>query len=418
VSADERPSTLAALRERNLALIVSAVSVSALGSGMSQVALAFAVLRISNASGLGLVFFARELPIVVFLLLGGIWADRVSRKWLLVIGDVTTGAAQAATAALFLSGHASVWSIAVLQVLFGTANAFTRPATIGLLPQAVKATHLQQANALRSLGSNTMQIAGPAIGAVIVVAANPGWALVADAATFFVSAALRAQLRIAQADRPARKHFLADLHEGWREFRARTWVWAMVSSFGLFQLTLFPTMLVLGPVVAKQHLGGAGAWGAILACQAAGAVLGGLVSLRIRFKRPLLASALVMLPTALMLAALGLAAPLWVLCATSLLATTCLLCGDIVWQSTFQTHVPEHLISRLSSFDWLGSVALNPIGYALVGPLAARIGVPETLYLAAAVNACVSLVLASVPAIRAFPAGSAGGLEQALPDGP
>jgi MFS family permease len=399
-------STFSALRERNLALIVGAVSISALGSGMSQVALAFAVLRISNASGLGLIFFARELPIVVFLLLGGIWADRVSRKWLLVIGDLTTGAAQAATAALFLTGHASVWSIAALQVLFGTANAVTRPANIGLLPQAVKATHLQQANALRSLGSNTMQIAGPAIGAVIVVAANPGWALVADAATFFISAALRAQLRITQADRPARKHFLADLREGWREFRARTWVWAMVSSFGLFQLTLFPTMLVLGPVVAKQHLGGAGAWGAILACQAAGAVLGGLVSLRIRFKRPLLASALVMLPTGLMLAALGLAAPLWILCAVSLFATTCLLCGDIVWQSTFQTHVPEHLISRLSSFDWLGSVALNPIGYALVGPLAARIGVPETLYLAAAINASVSIALASVPAIRSFPANA------------
>ena len=397
------PSSLAALRERNLALIVSGVSISALGSGMSQVALAFAVLRISSAAGLGLIFFARELPIVVFLLLGGIWADRVSRKWLLVIGDVTTGTAQAATAVLFLTGHATVWAVAVLQVLFGTANAFTRPANIGLLPQAVDAAHLQTANALRTLGSNTMQIAGPAIGAVIVVATNPGWALVADAASFFISGALRSQLRIASADRPKRSHFLVELREGWTEFRARTWVWTMVSSFGLFQMTLFPTLLVLGPVVAKEHLGGAGAWGAILAFQAAGAVLGGLVALRVRFKRPLFASALVMLPTALMLALLGVPAPVWLLCAASLVATTCLLCGDIVWQSTFQQHVPEHLISRISSFDWLGSVALNPIGYALVGPLASRIGVPETLYLAAGINAAVSLALASVPVIRAFP---------------
>lgn len=401
------PSALAALRERNLALIVSAVSVSALGTGMSQVALAFAVLRISNASGLGLIFFARELPIVVFLLLGGIWADRVSRKWLLVIGDVTTGTAQAATAVLFLSGQARVWEIAVLQVFFGTANAFTRPANIGLLPQAVAHEHLQTANALRTLGSNTMQIAGPAIGAAIVVAANPGWALVADAASFFVSGALRSRLRIARADRPSRSHFLAELREGWVEFRARTWVWAMVSSFGLFQLTLFPTLLVLGPVVAKRQLGGAGAWGAILAFQAAGAVLGGLVALRVRFERPLLASAIVMLPTALMLALLGAAVPVWILCVASLLATTSLLCGDIVWQSTFQQHVPEHLISRLSSFDWLGSVALNPIGYALVGPLAGRIGVAETLYVAAAVNAAVSVALASAPPIRHFRAHGA-----------
>ena len=406
------PSTIAALRERNLALMVSAVSISALGSGMSQVALAFAVLRISTASGLGLIFFARELPVVVFLLLGGIWADRISRKWLLVIGDVTTGGAQALTAVLFLSGHATVWAVAVLQVLFGTASAFTRPANIGLLPQAVAREHLQTANALRQLASNTMQIAGPAVGAAIVVAANPGWALVADAASFFVSGALRAQLQIARADRPARSHFLAELREGWTEFRARTWVWAMVSSFGLFQLTLLPTLLVLGPVVAKEHLGGAGAWGAILAFQAAGAVLGGLVALRVRFTRPLFASALVMLPTAAMLALLGLAAPVWVLCAVSLVATMCLLCGDIVWQSTFQAHVPEHLLSRLSSFDWLGSVALNPIGYALVGPLAGRIGIGETLYLAAALNATVSLTLASAPPIRHFRATAHAASEQ------
>lgn len=399
------PSSLEALRERNLALIVSGVSISALGSGMSQVALAFAVLRISTASGLGIIFFAREVPIVVFLLLGGIWADRVSRKWLLVMGDVTTGTAQAATAALFLTGHAAVWAVAALQVLFGTASAFTRPANIGLLPQAVAREHLQTANALRTLGSNTMQIAGPAIGAAIVVTANPGWALVADAASFFISGGLRAQLRIASADRPQRSHFLTELREGWTEFRARTWVWTMVSSFGLFQLTLFPTLLVLGPVVAKQHLGGAGAWGAILAFQAAGAVFGGLLALRVRFKRPLFASALVMLPTALMLALLGVPAPIWLLCSASLFATTCLLCGDVVWQSTFQQHVPEHLISRISSFDWLGSVALNPIGYALIGPLASRIGVAETLYLAAGINAAVSLTLASLPVIRAFPLG-------------
>lgn len=255
---------------------------------------------------------------------------------------------------------------------------------------------------MRQLGASGMQIAGPAIGAAIVVAANPGWALVADAATFFIAGALRSQLRIAQADRPQRSHFLVELREGWTEFRARTWVWTMVSSFGLFQLTLFPTLLVLGPVVAKQHLGGAGAWGAILAFQAAGAALGGLVALRVRFARPLLASALVMLPTAVMLALLGLAAPVWLLCLSSLLATTFLLCGDIVWQSTFQQHVPDHLISRLSSFDWLGSVALNPIGYVLVGPLAHRIGVGETLYAAAIVNAAVALTLAASPQIRHF----------------
>ncbi|HMJ00711.1 MAG TPA: MFS transporter [Gaiellaceae bacterium] len=396
-----RPSvSLAALRERNLALIIGSATVSSLGSGMAQVALAFAVLRIGNASDLGFVFLAREIPIVVFLLLGGIWADRVSRKWLLVMGDATTGAAQALTALLFLTGHAAIWNVALLQVVFGTANAFTRPASTGLVPQAVSPAHLQHANALSDLSRSTMRVIGPALGAAIVVVANPGWALAADAASFIVSGALLAQLRIASADRPERKRFVADLREGWGEFRARTWVWVMVSSFGFFQLTLFPALLVLGPVIAQRHLGGAGAWGAILAFQAAGSVAGGLISLRLRPARPLFASCLLMLPTAGFLAILGAAAPVWVLCLAGFIASAGLTSGDILWVTTFQREIPEHLLSRLSSFDWLGSVALNPIGYALVGPLAGQIGVVETIYLAAAINAAVSLVAATVPSIR------------------
>jgi hypothetical protein len=393
-------TALAALRERNLLLIVASGTVSSLGSGMAQVALAFAVLRIGNASDLGLVFLAREVPIVAFLLIGGVWADRVSRKWLLVLGDATTGSVQALTALLFLTGNAHVWSVAVLQVVFGTANAFTRPASTGLIPQAVSAALLQQANAWSDLGRSTMRIAGPALGAVIVVVANPGWALAADATTFLISGLLRAELRIGPADRPERRSLLVDLHEGWGEFKSRTWVWAMVASFGFFQLTLFPAMLVLGPVIAKAHLGGAGAWGAILAFQAAGSVIGGLVALRFAPRRPLLASCFLMLPTAGFLALLGAAAPVWLLCLGGFIAGVGLTSGDIFWVTTFQRLVPEHLLSRLSSFDWLGSVALNPIGYALVGPLASRIGSAETIYFAAALNAAISVIVAVLPAIR------------------
>jgi MFS family permease len=393
-------AALSALRERNLALLIASGTISSLGSGMAQVALAFAVLRIGNASDLGYVFLAREIPTVAFLLLGGVWADRISRKWLLVIGDATTGAAQALTAILFLTHQAEIWNVAALQVVFGVANAFTRPASTGLIPQAVSVAHLQEANALSDLGRSTMRIAGPAIGAAIVVTANPGWALAADAVTFMVSGLLRMQMRIAPTVRAQRSRLVADLRDGWGEFTSRTWVWVMVVSFGFFQLTLFPALLVLGPVVAEDHLGGAGAWGAILACQAAGSVAGGLIALRLRPDRPLLASSLLMLPTAGFLAMLGLAAPVVVLCLVGFIAAVGLTSGDIFWMTTFQRRIPEHLISRLSSFDWLGSVALNPIGYALVGPLAGVIGVAETLYFAAAINACVSIAVALAPSIR------------------
>jgi predicted MFS family arabinose efflux permease len=369
---------------------------------MAQVALAFAVLHIGGATDLGLVLLAREIPIVAFLLVGGVWADRVSRKLLLVAGDAAMCAVQAVTALLLLTDHASVWSVAALQVGFGAVTAFTRPASVGLVPQVVTSGRLQEANALVDLGRSTMRIAGPAIGAVIVVAANPGWALVADAASFAVSALLRVQMRVARGKPPARLRLFSELAHGWSEFVSRPWVWLMVSSFGLFQLTLFPAMLVLGPVVAETELGGAGAWGAILAAQAAGSVAGGLIALRLHPRRPLVTSCLLALPTAVFLALLAAAPPVVVLCVAGFAAMLGLTSCDIVWQTTFQRNIPDHLISRLSSFDWFGSVALNPIGYVLVGPLSGRIGVAETLYLAAAVNAAVTVCVVLTPTIRGF----------------
>ena len=193
---------------------------------------------------------------------------------------------------------------------------------------------------------------------------------------------------------------LHELREGWSEFASRTWLWTMVGSFGLFQLTLFPALLVLGPTVAKTHLGGAGVWGIILAFQGAGSILGGLIALRLRPRRPLVAVTLLCVPIALMLALLGAAAPVPLLCIAGFLGSVGLTCGDIIWFTTFQLQVPDHLMSRLSSFDWFGSIALNPLGYALIGPLANTLGVATTLYLAAAVNGLVSVAVAATPAIQ------------------
>jgi MFS family permease len=390
-----------ALREHNVRLLVGAGAVDALGNNMAAIALAFAVLQIGSAADLGYVFLAREIPIVIFLLAGGVWADRVSRKVVLVLGDLATGSAQATTALLFLTHHATIWRVALLQMVFGVSGAFTRPASTGLIAQAVSHAHLQEANALLDLSRSTLRVVGPALGGLIVVLANPGWALAADATSFFVTALLRAQLRIAPTERPPRTRMVQELREGWGEFASRSWLWTMVASFGLFQLTLFPALLVLGPTVAKAHLGGAGAWGVILAFQGAGSIVGGLLALRLHPPRPLVAATLLCVPTALLLALLGAVAPIPLLCIAGFIASVGLTSGDIIWFTTFQLEVPDYLMSRLSSFDWFGSVALNPLGYALVGPLANLLGVSTTLYAAAALNACVSLAVASTPAIRA-----------------
>jgi Transmembrane secretion effector len=389
-----------ALRERNVRYLVADGAFDALGNNMAAVALAFGVLEIGNAADLGYVLLAREIPIVLFLLAGGIWADRVSRKALLVLGDLATGTAQAATAVLFLTGNATVLRVAALQMVFGVAGAFTRPASTGLIAQAVSRAHLQEANALLDLSRSSLRVVGPALGGLIVVVASPGWALTADALTFFVTAVLQQQLRIPPSERPPRTRMLHELREGWSEFVGRRWLFTMVVYFGLFQLTFFPALLVLGPTVAKEHLGGAGAWGVVLAFQGIGSVMGGLLALRVHPSRPLIASTLLCTPMAVLLALLGAAAPVPLLCAVGVVAAAGLTLGDIVWFTTFQLKVPDHLMSRLSSFDWFGSVALNPLGYAIVGPVAGALGTATTLYVAASVNALASVAVAAMPAIR------------------
>jgi hypothetical protein len=378
------PRSFDALGERNFARYLTAVTVSTLGSRMALVALAFAVLDFGGATDLGIVLLAREIPIVVFLLLGGVFADRLPRRTILVSTDLVKGSAQVATAALLFSGSADVWNVALLQTVFGVAAAFSRPATVGLVKEAVSDARLQEANALLHLSSSVLSIAGPAIGALIVTAGSPA----------------TASMRLAGSVRIASASILGDLRSGWREFVERSWAVAMVVSFGLFQLTYFPALLVLGPLVAKEELGGAGPWGLILAAGSAGAVVGGLLALRVKVTRPLVASELFVLPAGLLLAALAVPLPFLAIATVSFIGGVGFALGDTLWVTALQRNVPDHALSRISSFDWLGSVALNPIGYALIGPIAVTIGTPETLVIAAALNVAVCIGVVLVPSVR------------------
>lgn len=393
----------AALRERDLARYLAAIGVSSLGTGMATVALAFAVLELGGVADLGLVVLAREIPMVVLLLLGGVWADRISRRRILVACDVVRAAAQVATGALLLTGHGSVWSIAVAQAVFGMAGAFARPATQGMVQQVAPVDVRQQANALLFLLRSVGSIAGPAIGAVLVELSSPGWAIVGDAASFGASAALLLTVRLRDTRVAATASVVRDLRDGWAEFVSRPWVVAMVCSFGLFQLTYFPAFLVLGPAVAEAHLGGASAWGAILAAGSAGSVAGGLLALRLRTRRPLVVSSVLTTLAAPVLAGLAIPAAPVVIAALGFLGMFALGAGGPIWDTTLQRHIPPHAISRISSFDWLGSVALNPIGYALIGPLAHAIGIGTTLAIAAGLNAASSIGVLAVGAVRALP---------------
>lgn len=396
------PATLDVLRERNFARYLASVVVSQLGNGMANVALAFAVLGFGTPTDLGIVLLAREIPMIVFLLLGGVFADRIPRRTILVATDLVKGAAQVATAGLLFSGAAHVWNIALLQVAFGVANAFSRPIGLGLVKETVSDSHLQQANALTQLSRSTLSVASPALGALIVTLGSPALAIAIDAVTFFTSALFISTMRLAGTVRAATTSIVGDLRDGWREFISRPWVVAIIASFGLFQLTYFPALLVLGPTVAKDHLGGAAGWGTIVAVEAVGAVVGGLLALRIRVARPLVWCELAVVPSGFLLFALAAQLPLAAIAAVGFVVGMGFALGENLYVTAFQRNLPEHALSRISSYDWFGSVALNPLGYALIGPIAVVLGTPETLVLAGVLNVLVCVGVILVPSVRAI----------------
>jgi MFS family permease len=395
---------LQALEERPFRLLFLGQSVSQLGDGMVGVALAFAVLDLTgSATDLGIVLAARTVPLVVFLLVGGVWADRLPRRGLMVTTDVIRLAAPGLMAALLIAGGAQVWSIAVLAAVAGGASAFFQPAIAGIMPAVVSAERLQQANALRAISEAVGRIAGPALAGVLVVAVGPGWALAVDAATFGVSAVFLAMIAMPPHVRVAQQSFVNDLREGWDDFRSRAWLWTTVLSASVGNL-LFAAYFVLGPLLADRQLGGAGAWALIASGFGAGLVIGGLVLLRLDPARPMLVAtagvafytlplAFLAVPTAAVVTALG-----------GLLAGAGLAVANNLWETTTQRHVPPAKLSRVSSYDWFGSLAMQPIGMLIWGPIAEEIGVGTALWVAFALQLATILALFAVREIRELPA--------------
>lgn len=397
-----RPRLPDVFRERNFVKYLAASTISALGNGVANVALAFAMLELGGVVELGIVLLAREIPVVVLVLLGGVFADRWKRRTILVSTDLIKAGSQGLTAALLLTGQADLVTVGALQAIFGFAQAFSRPATIGVVKQAVSNERLQEANALLHLSRSVTFIVGPAIGALLVAAGSPAIALGADAVSFVLSALLVISMRLPGVAPAVAQSVLRDLAGGWREFVQRRWAVAMVLSFGLFQLTYFPALNVLGPEVALNHFGGAAGWGLILSVQAIGAVAGGILALRIKVERPLVVGQLFVVPCGLLLAGLAMPAPLVVLAALGALVGIGFAVGNTLWETALQRNVPDHALSRISSFDWLGSIALNPLGYALIGPVAATLGTGQTLVGSAVLNVLAAVGVLLLPSVRAI----------------
>ncbi len=392
-----------ALRERRFRLLWLGQATSTLGDGLVPVALSFAVIKTLDGSPteLGLVLAAHTLPLVLFVLAGGVWADRLPRQIVMLVSDVIRGAVQATIAVLLLSGAAEIWHLAVLIAIYGSAEAFFQPAATGLVPATISPQRLQQANALLGLSRSMAFVIGPAIAGVVAATTNPGIVFVVDAATFAVSAASLALLRLSRSRREGeRQSFLADLKGGWHELVTHTWLWVIVAWASTFLCIVIAPFLTLGPVIAKESLGGAAAWGLIAAGWGTGSLCGGLLALRWKPARPMFVCTIFTLLIAPAVALLALRAPAPVIALAQAIGGLGMGLFGALWQTTLQQHVREEALSRVSAWDWMGSFAFLPLGFVLAGPVSNAIGISTTLWVSVGYLVASTLAVMLVPSVR------------------
>jgi MFS family permease len=392
---------LGPLSEREFGLLYAARAFSLFGDGLVPVALPFAVFTIDRSpSALGFVLASRAISLIAFVLVAGVVADRLPRKRVLIASDLVRLTAQATMAALLIFGRAQLWQLIALVSVYGLGDAFFRPTSTGFVPETVSRNRLQQANALLALTSSSFAILGPVVAGVLVATVGAGWALAADAATFLISAVFVLQIRIDPKPRPQAASFFHELREGWRVFRSRTWLWVdgVYSALGSF--AVLAPLFALGPVVAVRSLGGAPAWATIVAAFGLGSVIGGIVLLRARPRRPLLFAVplltLLGLPTAL----LALPAPTPVIALGALAGGFGLTVFNTVFETTVQRHVPGESLSRVASIDWVMSGGLQPFGFALAGSAAIVFGLGTTLAASTIWILVSTAIVLAIPSIR------------------
>ena len=397
---------IGALAERNFRLVFSSTTISAFGDGVSTVALAFAILKIHNSPvAVSVVIASRQAAATVVTLAAGVLADRLPRHLVLVAVAAAQGAVQAAAGALVLSGTASVAMLAGLALVYGAADGFVIPTSQGLVPTIVSAGRLQQANALLGLTRSILGMLGPTIGGVLTALGSPGAALEVDAATFVVSALLLVRVAIPPRTATVRpERFFVELRQGWAEFKRQTWI---SQTFAFFLLGNFfgSAWAILGPYVVKQHYNGALSWGFIGGASGVGAVIGGLVALRVRPRRIVLASCLWAVPYGVPTLVLGLLLPLPVVVAATFVQGFGLALHLTLWFTAFQQQVPDSARSRVSSYDSLGSFVLIPLGSAAAGPVAAAVGARPTLIAAGSLALIANMLIFAMRPIYRIRAG-------------
>lgn len=397
----ERPT--AVLRQRDFRWFWASDAVDLLGTSMAPVALAFAVLHLDDsAQALSQVLATYMGAHVVFVLVGGLVADRFPRTLILQSSNVVSFLAQGAIGALLVSDHATLRSIMVLVAIGGAASAFGMPATEGVVPQLVARAHLQQANALMAFARRGAMVLGPAIAGMLVATAGPGWAIIADAATFLLATLALTRVRLPPAlgsdETPS---FLGQLREGWTQVRSRTWLWVIILAFGVINAIQAGAWGVLGPVIAESNPDlGARGWGLAVSTQALGAIAMTLLLLRLPLNRPLRQGMVGVSVMAIPLCLLGFRPETLLLAVAALLGGAGIEVFGTGWRTALMEHVPPDALSRVASFDMLGSFIAIPAGTLLYGWLATQADLETVLILSAIAYATAALTTLLVPSVR------------------
>lgn len=373
---------LSALRSRDFRLLWLSQSASMIGDGLVIVAIGLFVTRLTGDPGdVGLVLAGYSIPLVLFLLVGGVFADRLPRQWVMIAADVVRCVLHATLAVLIATGTVRIWHMVVIGILYGTAQAFFQPAYTGLVPQTVPEGEIQGAQALGGVSREVAAFASPALATALVLTVGGAWAFALDAATFAVSAVLltRVQAR-SRGDRAGTGGtVLGELVQGWQAVRERAWVWATIAAFSGSVLVALAPFFVLGPAVSREVYGTEAVYGITNTAWGVGTIIGAVTGARWKPRRPMRAGMIASLlwPGQVALYAAG--PPLALLYAFTAVAGFGLGLFSTWWETALAQRIPPHLLSRVSAWDWMGSLAFLPLGYLLAGPVARLFGEVEVL---------------------------------------
>ena len=399
---------LAPLRERNFRWFFVSSLINMAGSTMAPVALAFAVLEVSDSpKALGAVLAANSIPLVLFMLFGGVIADRLPRVLILRTGGLVLALTQGLAAGLIITDRAELWMLIVLEALNGVTLALVFPAFAAIMPQLVPRNMLQSANVLQSMSRGALRVVGPSIAALLVVTIGPGWALAVDALTWLVAALLllRVVLPAPVRDGSSQSTF-AELREGWSLFAGTTWLWVIVLAFGVLNMIHSGAFNTLGPVIAKDTIGAQG-WGYIVSAESFGLLAMTGVMLRRRLERPLFFGMLGIATAGFPIVMLGADPELVPLVVLAFVAGAGIELFSLGWTLAMQEHIEERMLSRAYSYDALGSFVAMPIGQLAYGPLALAFGYRDVLIVSGIAYTAIcllTLVSASVRNLQRTPA--------------